>query len=300
MPQAEAKQELHWVDAQGGYGLALQGKKLLCRNPKGTQLKSVPKKVRDSDVAQQMLALRDWLAEHRQGCLESVETWMLRSLPVPLEVLARVWDDPAWHTVLENAVVLACDAEGTPDADQGGYLRGAEDKRGLGVVNLDGETDWLQTDHVLIPHPILLEDLTDYRELGTELSLEQGISQLFRETFSKPADLDPEASQVSEFSMGRFEQLLHATSRAQQQGYRVRGGFATCTVWEVDAVVEARYWIGAEYPEGETWTGELGWVDARERTLNVGDIGPVAYSEGMRMAGAIYAGRAKDEEEEGR
>ena len=54
--------------------------------------------------------------------------------------------------------------------------------------------------------------------------------------------------------------------------------------------------VGAEYPDAETWTSELLWVDGRERALKLGALGPVAWSEGHRMASAVYAARVKEEE----
>jgi len=38
------------------------------------------------------------------------------------------------------------------------------------------------------------------------------------------------------------------------------------------------------------------WVDERERALTLAELGPVAFSEGMRMASAIYAGRVVEQE----
>ena len=73
-------------------------------------------------------------------------------------------------------------------------------------------------------------------------------------------------------------------------GYRVRGGYAVCPVFEGGRLVEARFWIGADDPEYETSTGDLTWVDDRERPIHLRDVGPVAFSEGMRMAAAIAAG----------
>ena len=61
--------------------------------------------------------------------------------------------------------------------------------------------------------------------------------------------------------------------------------------------MEARYWIGSDAPESEAVTGDLMWVDAGEAQQAVRqlrDVGPVAYSEGMRMAAAIYAGRVAE------
>ena len=81
-------------------------------------------------------------------------------------------------------------------------------------------------------------------------------------------------------------------------GYRVRGGSATCAVWEDGKLTEARFWIGGEYPEAETWTGDLVFTDERERTVPIKDVGPVAFSEGVRMAAAIYAKRVVDEDDD--
>jgi hypothetical protein len=92
--------------------------------------------------------------------------------------------------------------------------------------------------------------------------------------------------------------LMHAVGKARALGYKVRGGFATCQVWDAGAVSEARFWIGADSPDSETYTGQLSWVDGKERGLKLADVGPVAFSEGMRMAAAIYAARVVEKQEE--
>jgi hypothetical protein len=91
---------------------------------------------------------------------------------------------------------------------------------------------------------------------------------------------------------------MQAVGKARALGYKVRGGFAVCKAWDGGAVSEARYWIGAEAPDAETYTGSLSWVDDRERGLKVSDVGPVAFSEGMRMASSIYAARVVEKQEE--
>jgi hypothetical protein len=281
-----------WVDAVGGYALALQGAKLVCRNAKGARLASVPSAVKDGEVAEQLRGLVDWLAAHERECAAAVETWMLRSLPVPRGVLDAAWADTAWRSALENAVVAPVGEDGRWDVDSAGFLRGADPDRGLGLVTLDGETVWSKAPLAAIPHPILLADLADFRELATELGLSQGVPQLFRETWPKAPELLASTTSLDAYSGARFEQLAHALGRARSLGYRVRGGWATCPVWEAGRLVEARYWIGAEYPEAEAFTGELSWVDAEERALRVAQVGPVAFSEGNRMASLIHAGRA--------
>jgi hypothetical protein len=295
-----ASSEPTWLNAGNGYELALEGRKLLCRNLKtGKQLGSIPKKARESEAAQELLALRDWLDLHNQECRETIEIWMLRSLPFPRALVASVWDDPSWRGVFENVVVAPIEGD-SPSLEEAGFLRGVDPDRKLGVVNLDGETEWLEAALFAIPHPNLLADLADYRELAAELDLCQGISQLFRETWSKPEELDPKTTSIRDYAEGKFDQLNFVLGKCKTLGYRVRGGFAICPVWEQGRQAEARYWVGAEYPENETYTGELLWVDAEEKTLSLGAVGPVAYSEGIRMANAIYAARKIEDQGEGR
>lgn len=276
-----------WVDAGKGYQLALDGGKLAARNAAGKRLASVPKELRDGEVGEQLEALRDWLIEHDRACTARVEQWMLRSLPVPRAVLQAVWEDAAWRRVLENAVIEA--------AGRAGLFRGVDPKRGVGVVDLDGETAWLAAESVAIPHPILIAELDAWRELVTQLGAAQGVPQLHRETYAKPANAIGMA--IDQFEDGKFAMLMHAVGKARALGYKVRGGFATCKVWDGDAVSEARYWIGADSPDAETYTGALLWVDERERGIPIAGVGPVAFSEGMRMASAIYAARAVEKKE---
>lgn len=293
------EQGVAWSAADKDYRLALDGGKLVCQNPKGKRLASVPKWLKDSDQAQQLLAVRDWLEEHVQECRETVESWLLRSLPVPREVLSAVWPDEAWQGALGNLVVCPVDKSLQLDQDQAGFLRDVDADKGVGVVDLDGETQWLTSPTVALPHPILLSELDDFRSLAAELEFSQQVDQLFRETWFAD-DEQKKATEIKQFEGGRFEQLNHVLGLCRRIGYRVRGGNAVCTVWEGGRPVEARFWIGADYPEGETWTGELVFVDQRERTLPVADVGPVAFSEGMRMAAAIYSKRVvkSDDEDE--
>jgi hypothetical protein len=133
----------------------------------------------------------------------------------------------------------------------------------------------------------------------TQLGVTQGVSQLHRETHARPSALASATTQtIDQFEDGKFAMLMHAIGKARALGFKVRGGFAVCQVWDGDAVSEARYWIGADAPDAETQTGALLWVDARERGLPIAAVGPVAFSEGMRMAAAIYAARVVEKQDE--
>lgn len=276
---------MNWVETGSGYSLALDGGKLVCRNAKGKILSSVPKAVRESQVGEQLVELKGWLALHVAECKATVERWMLRSLPIPTATIVKVWPDPDWRAPLTNLLIRV--------DDDFGYLREAGD-RGLGMVDMDGETFWRSPETLTIPHPILVANLDEHREAITDLQLTQQTVQLFRECWPLPQE---DTRQVSTFSNGEFAQMVHAHGRARNLGYPVRGGYACCSVHQAGKVVEARYWIGSGTPDEPTETGELLWVDSKERPLSAFAAGPVAYSEGMRMASLIYAGRKVEKSE---
>ncbi len=281
-----------WLDATAGYTVRLgENGRVQCRNGKGKLLSSVPTSIKDDPRVVQLRQLAEWLGRHQAECMSTVDGWMVRSLPVPGAVLAEVWADSAWAGALRDLVVTA-DGGGGPVT---GFLRDADPERGLGVVTLDGETLRVRAEVVSIPHPVLLDDLDELREFGAELGVEQQVQQLFRQTFARPAVFPAGKAAVDEFAQGRFEQLNHAFSRCRTLGYPVRGGDAVYSAFEDGRVVEARFWIGSDYPEGETWTGDLCWAREDGTAVALADVGPVAWSEGMRMASAIHAGRVVEE-----
>jgi len=293
LPHDAEATKLTWIATKDGTELALDGLTLVARGKKGEPVKAVPKKAKESEVGLQLAALAEWLEAHETECTNTVESWMLRSLPVSTKMLGVVWEDLAWRRALENAIV-APGHEGKVDSSKAGLFKGVDPTRGLGVVSADGETRWIEATHVALPHPVLLDGLDDWRELSTELGLTQGIQQLFRETHPRDPAL-AEARANDAFEGGEFEKLTHAWSRCRKLGYRTRGGFACCRVWD-GAMVEARFWIGDDDPESPAVTGELIWVDAAEHQLALGAVGPVAYSDGVRMAAGIHAGRKLEKE----
>jgi len=288
---------LDWIPATGGYAVALDGGRVVARSATGSVLKSVPAALKDDPAVEQLRDLREWLERHEKECLGTVETWMVRSLPVPTTAIKAIWEDPSWQRSLRDAVVVPLGADGSQQREMAGFLRFASEDRGLGVVTLDGETRWLDPESVTIPHPVLILELEDYRDFATEAQIEQSIAQLYRETWPKPQKLAPGTNSVDAFSGGRFKQLLHATSRCRLLGYRVSGGYSVTRVWENKRLIEARYWIGSDAPEVEAETGDLIWVDGADQ-VELEKLGPVAYSEGMRMASSVYAGRFVEETEQ--
>lgn len=295
-PAERSDDAISWLDAPRDYKIGLHRGKLVCQNPKGKQLSSLPKWLKDDPLADQLQALAAWLDEHAMECLHTVEHWMLRSLVIPRDVLSAVWPDPDWRQALENTVIAPADAKGTVDLDRAGLLRDADPRRGLGVVDVDGETQWLKSESIAIPHPILIGELDDLRELAGDLGIEQKIEQLYRPVFH-PTEKQLPLKAIKDYAGGVFEQLNFALGVCRRLGYPVRGGYATCRVWEGESPLEARFYVGGEYPEAETETGELIFVNANQQAVNVNDVGPVTFSEGMRMASAIYAKRKVEKKE---
>ncbi|APU15909.1 MULTISPECIES: DUF4132 domain-containing protein [Actinoalloteichus] len=280
-----------WLDAASGYQVRLgENGRVHCRNGKGKQLSSVPAAIKDDPQVVQLRQLSEWLTRHAAECLSTVDEWMVRSLPVPTAVLTEVWADPAWSDALRDLVVTVPDGG---DAETG-FLRDADPERGLGLVTLDGDTVRLRPETVSIPHPVLLDDLAELREFGAELGVEQRVQQLFRQTFERPAAFPTGRTSVDDYSGGKFEQVNHVLSRCRTLGYPVRGGDAVYSAFEGGRTLEARYWIGVEYPEGEAWTGDLRWI-ADGAEVPLAEVGPVAWSEGLRMAAAIYSARVVEE-----
>jgi hypothetical protein len=286
-----------WLATAGGYEVTLRSGEVSCRNAAGRVLKSVPPAIREDPVVVGLRQLTEWLARHDTSCRAAVERWMVRSLPVPAAVLRPVWPDAAWRAALTDLVVAVPDAEGRFDPEEVGFLRDV-DERGVGVVNLDGETLRLPATELLIPHPVLLPDLDELREFAADLGVRQSVDQLFRATWTRPADLDPARTDIEDYSGGQFEELRHVTARASSLGFPVRGGYAVCRVFEAGRPVEARFWIGSEDPTWETETGDLIFTDRHGNRLRLVEVGPIAWSEGVRMASNLYAGRVVEKKEE--
>jgi hypothetical protein len=280
-----------WVSA-GDYEVALEGGKVICRNASGKRLRSVPGKLKEEPAVVELRAVAEWLERHARECSATVERWMIQSEPVSRALLAEVWVDPVWRDVLRDAVV--CSADGSEVA---GFLRDADPDKGLGLVDLDGDTVRLDDALVRIPHPVLLDDLEDLREFAGELGVEQSVQQLYREVWRRSEAIDAAALAESSFAGGEYGDLRELLGRATRLGYRVRGGYAVLPLVEDGSSLQARVWLG-EYYEGETETGPLQWCGRDGKPVPLGAVGPVSWSEGMRMAAGLYAGRKNRDEEQ--
>ncbi|MEU8773621.1 DUF4132 domain-containing protein [Streptomyces sp. NPDC048606] len=278
-----------WLALEEGYEVSLVEGRVTARRPAGRQLKTLPKALRDHPEVDRLRRLSEWLERHEAACLAQVDAWMVSSLPVPTELLARVWPDAAWQEALRDLAIVG------EDPDEVGFLRDVTESGELKVLDLDGETVRLSPRTVTLPHPVLLPDLDDVREFAAELGLTQRVEQIHRATWVKPDDVRAGATEVSDYAGGKYPNRQGLAARATGLGYRVSGGYACLRIRDTGRAVEAAVWIGEPYWDDETTTGALNWNDADGRAVRLGEVGPVAWSEGMRMAAALYAGRKIEE-----
>lgn len=284
---------MSWMVVDERYEVGLNDGKVVARaasgRSAGRELKTLPKALKDHPEVDRLRRLAAWLDRHASTCLEQVDTWMVSSLPVPTALLAAVWPDEAWQHVLRDTVIVG------ESGDDTGFLRGATDGEVM-IVNLDGETVRLSPTTVTVPHPVLLDDLADLREFAAELGVTQRIDQVYRAIWVRPATVDPKATEIAEFAGGKFRTGSALAARSVSLGYAVSGGYATCRVRDDARVLTASTWIGEPYDYWESAeTGTLSWRAGDGRTVPLGEVGPVAWSEGMRMAAALYAGRMIEE-----
>ncbi|GHG30449.1 DUF4132 domain-containing protein [Streptomyces zaomyceticus] len=295
-----------WLAAGEGYEISLDDGRVVARRTGGRQLKSLPKALRDHPEADRLRRLSEWLDRHTASCVAQVDAWMVSSLPVPTGLIARVWPDEAWQSALRDMAVVG------DDPDEVGFLRDATPDGELKLVDLDGETVRLSARTVTLPHPVLLPDLDDVRDFAAELGITQRVEQIHRATWAKPVTGRPgtatstatatatgtataSATEVRDYAGGKFASRFGLAARATGLGYRVSGGYATCKVRDGGRSTEASVWIGEPYWDGESETGALSWHDEDGRAVRLSEVGPVAWSEGMRMAAALYAGRTIEE-----
>ncbi|MFJ2264691.1 DUF4132 domain-containing protein [Streptomyces sp. NPDC087844] len=278
-----------WLAVGDTYEVALEDGGVVARpvsgDPPVGRAKGLPAELRDHPEVHELQRFGEWLDRHAAECAAQVDHWMVSSLPVPTALLAQVWRDEAWRSALRDLVVV-----GT-GPDEVGFLREVAGSGELGVVNLDGETVRLAPRTVTMPHPVLLPDLEELRAFAADLGVVQGVEQIHRATWIAPGDLDAAATSVTEFSGAEYRSWFHLSARVTSLGCRVEGTYATDRIRDAGRIVTAAVDIGDPYTEDKAWTGRLSWRDQDGKRLALCEVGPVAWSEGMRMAAALHAGR---------
>lgn len=287
---------MSWLTVGDDYEIALVDGQVVARSAAGTpgaeRAGKLPPGLRDHPEVVELQRFGQWLERHTAECVAQVDAWMVSSLPVPTALLAQVWPDEAWQAALRDIVVAG---EGP---DETGFLRDADASGGLRVVNLDGETVRLRPDTVTMPHPVLLPDLDELRAFAAETGIVQGVEQIHRATWTRPAGLHAGAREVNEFSGALYRSWFHLAARATQLGARVVGSEITSRIHDGGRVFTAVVEATSPYYEDESRTCGLSWGDEDGRRLRLDEVGPVAWSEGMRLAAALQAGRTVSGDDE--
>ncbi|MGW0432684.1 DUF4132 domain-containing protein [Micromonospora sp. NPDC003197] len=273
-----------WLPAGDSHEISLVDGKVVARSTgsraTGRPLKTLPKALREHSEVERLRRLAEWLDRHDATCLAQVNAWLVSSLPVQTGLLAKVWPDPSWQDILRDLVVVGADPE------EPGFLREVTGSGELRLVNLDGETIRISPETVTLPHPVLLTDLDDLREFATELGITQRVEQLHRRVLAKPAEIKEKATTVSDFNNTRVARGV--TARAASLGYQSTRDRVTCRIWEAGCLVEATMWFDDDYWSSEATLGHLRWNPMNaQQPMRLVDVGPVAWSEGMRMATAL-------------
>lgn len=272
-----------WLPAGDSYEISLVDGKVVARSvgrrATGRSLKTLPKVLRDDPEVDRLRQLGQWLDRHRAECLARVNAWVVSSLPVPTELLARIWPDGAWQDVLRDLVVLG------DDPAEPGFLRDVTDTGVLRVVNLDGDTIRLSPASATLPHPVGLPNLADLREFADELDITQRIEQLHRSIWRKPVGLKDRDVQVTDFY--GIEVPNRLAERAAALGFQVSNSRVRCRILEAGRTVEAVMWFDEDYWDSAATLGNLSWSILNGPQLRLTEVGPVAWSEGMRMATAL-------------
>jgi hypothetical protein len=255
---------------------------------------AVPEEIQDRPEVRELHRFAEWLQRHAAECAAQVDSWMVSSLPVPTGLLARLWPDDAWRSALRDIVVVG----DTPD--EVGFLRDADDSGELRLVNPNGATVRLATRTVTMPHPVLLPRLEELRAFAAESGVVQGVEQIHRATWRKPDLLDGGTKTITEFADAGYRSWFQLSARATSLGYKVSGGSVVDRIRDAGRIVTASVGMSNPYTEANAWTGALTWRDEDgHRRLPLTEVGPVAWSEGMRMAAALHAGRTMTTDTDG-
>ncbi|WJZ02425.1 DUF4132 domain-containing protein [Corynebacterium freiburgense] len=287
----EVEDNKEWIDA-GDYSFKLHNGVIVARNAKGRVLKTVPAKAKKLQQYEQLEGLRIFLAQHEEQCLEYVRKWFLHGLPVPLSVIIAVWPDPSWRKYLNDVIVS--------DGQITGFLR-STNEQGIQVIDLDGESTLIPfTDEatVLLQHPAILEELEEWREFAVELGVHQGLDQLFRDVYQKPSDSDGQKAAVNAYQDGKYDRYAHLLGRARGGGFVATMAMVTVDVFEHGETITAALDIDAWDPSEGATLGTLTFTK-QQKTMKLEEVGPIAWSEGIRMSEFIYAGRTIETKGEG-
>ncbi|MDO4631147.1 MAG: DUF4132 domain-containing protein [Corynebacterium sp.] len=185
---------------------------IIARNSAGKVLKSVPDKVRELPEYKQLKGLQEVLKQHEQMCHDTVQEWLLEDELIPAAVVQGLWEDELWRKHLQNLVVSYGPEVGlVQDCTEDALL----------LVDLDGEpitVPVMDSTAVGIVHPAVLDEVDQWREFASELGVQQGVDQLFRDTHVKPVETAEQHKAVQAYADSTYERGWFMLSRGRRVG----------------------------------------------------------------------------------
>ena len=127
-----------------------------------------------------------------------------------------------------------------------------------------------------------------------ELGVHQGLDQLFRDVHIKPADADSQKAALKAYVGAKYERSSHLMGRGRGGGFVTTLGEVSLRIHEGGKTITASLDVSAWDPFESAELGELSFSVNGEH-LAFDKVGPIAWSEGIRMCEFIYAGRSVGE-----
>lgn len=278
-----------WTEVPTGHAIRIADEGVQCRNAKGRVLATVPPAVKKTAEYERMDILLGSLEQHRVEQARAVETWMLRGAGVPLPLLGTLWEDPDARDALRGVLVM-----GAESAVAGLLVDAGPD--GIVLAGPDGARRAVTDARLRVAHPVTVEDADRWRLALAEHGLTQGVEQLGRAVFRagevewlRLRRNEPEAPYVLSFEGGAAAFLNHGRllRALLPLGAELSSGGIAVRVREAGADVVARLEIDGDSPEHPSYVDGLAWFDPDGRRLTFEEIGPVAWSEGVRLAARV-------------
>jgi hypothetical protein len=237
--------------------------------------------MRDRDSAHDLDEVARWLADRDDVCRDEATTWMVRATSLATDTLASLWTDRMWSRSLTDLVLETADGSDPDgsnpddahedDALVRGFLRGVAPGRGVGVLGLDGQTRWITHRRWTIPHPALLADLAAWQSAARQHGISQDVHQLDRTVFHRDPARFPDEHTAAHL-------WLPATSGTER----------TAQFWD------GGRWVLARITPGEPGTANgassrsitVTFEDSDGRLLRLAAVGPIVWSEALRLATA--------------
>lgn len=275
-----------WIEVPTGHAIRLHEGEIQCRNAKGKVLATVPPAVKRTDEHERLALLAHSLAAHRRQQRQAVETWMLRGAAVPAALLAALWADPDAREALEGVLLQEHASART------GLLVDVQGGR-LVLAGTDGARTAVAEGSVTVAHPALVEDVDRWRVALAEQGVVQRADQLARTVFRagqvswlRPAEDGPEGPYVLVYAAGpaAYRDYARRMAALLPLDAELSPGRIAVRVREGGRTVVARLEIDGDSPENPSYTDRLAWFDESGRRLTFEEIGPLAWSEGVRLA----------------